>query len=246
MEELARLERLRDAVREVQAGHGVVRDLGVEPDHLGMIQRVDQRQCVPDRREEDVAAGLVRLRLQRELVVVALRDGVFTEEVERVAEPLHRLLRILRGVGLRALSAAPEDVRRRAELLAEVHRAHGLLQRVPANFRVDARERAVAENGVAEQIGRGHRHLHTRGVERRLELLHDPVALRRGGIARDEIVVVEVDAIRPQLAELVDDLDGADDRTRRVAERVAAGVAHRPQPEGEMVLRARSVGVLRR
>ena len=73
VEELARLERLGDAVREVEPGHRVVRDLGVEADHVRMIERVDERQHVADRRQEDVAARLVGLGLERELEVVVLR-----------------------------------------------------------------------------------------------------------------------------------------------------------------------------
>src|SRR3954464_1378230 len=51
VEELPRLERLRDTVRELEAGHGIVRDLGIQADHLRMIERIDDRQRVADRRE---------------------------------------------------------------------------------------------------------------------------------------------------------------------------------------------------
>ena len=75
VEQLARLERLADAVREVEAGHLLVRDLGVEADHLGVIERVDEGQHVAGRRQEDVAARLVGLGLERELEVVLVVDA---------------------------------------------------------------------------------------------------------------------------------------------------------------------------
>src|SRR5690606_29195075 len=50
----------------------------------------------------------------------------------------------------------------------------------------------------------------------------------------------------PQLAELANDLRRADRRADRLTERIAAHISHRPQSEREAVLRARSVGVLRR
>ena len=72
VEQLARLQRLADAVREVEPRHQLVRDLGVHADHLGVIERVDEGQHVAGRRQEDVAARLVRLGLERELQVVLL------------------------------------------------------------------------------------------------------------------------------------------------------------------------------
>ena len=113
-----------------------------------------------------------------------------------------------------------------------------------ANLRVDARERSVAEHRIAEQVRRRHRNLQPRLLERRLEVLHDLVALGRGRVARNEIVVVQVHAISAELGELVDDLHGAYLRPRRFAEGIASGIAHGPQAEGEVVLRSGRVGVL--
>ena len=72
VEQLAVPQRLGDAVDEVQAGHLLVADLGVQADDLGVLQLVDERQRVADGRQEDVAAGLVRLGLEGEADVVAL------------------------------------------------------------------------------------------------------------------------------------------------------------------------------
>ncbi len=83
VKELAGFQRLRDAVREVEPGHRVVRDLGIETDHVRVCERVDERQHVADRREEDVAARLVRLGLERELAARSLCDcDVLAEKVD--------------------------------------------------------------------------------------------------------------------------------------------------------------------
>ena len=59
-------------VMERQPGHRLVRDLGVHADELGPVERGDEVQRVADGRQEDVAARLVRLRLDAEAQPVAL------------------------------------------------------------------------------------------------------------------------------------------------------------------------------
>jgi hypothetical protein len=44
VKELAAFERLRDRVEEAQAGHLLVRELGVDAHHLRVRQRVDEAQ----------------------------------------------------------------------------------------------------------------------------------------------------------------------------------------------------------
>ena len=66
VEELALPQRLRDAVHEVEVGHLLVPDLRVEADHLGVLEGGDEAERVADGREQDVAAGLVGLGLERE------------------------------------------------------------------------------------------------------------------------------------------------------------------------------------
>jgi hypothetical protein len=56
---------------------------------------------------------------------------------------------------------------------------------------------------------------------------------------------VEVHPVRAELGELADRVRRVERRAHRVAERVAAHVAHGPQAEGEAVLGARRVGVVR-
>ena len=67
VEQLARLERLRHAVREVEPRHLLVRHLGIDAHHLRVVERVDEGEHVADGRQEDVAARLVGLGLEREL-----------------------------------------------------------------------------------------------------------------------------------------------------------------------------------
>ena len=188
-------------------------------------------------------ARLVGLGLEGEDEVVLPVLDVVGEEVEGVAEALAGLERVLGGVALDALAAAPEDVHLRPELDAEVDGVHRLLQGVGAHPRVVGGEGAVLESGVAEEVGGGHGD-HDPGVgQGLLEVLDDLVALGRRGVDRHEVVVVEVDAVGPHLGQQVDDLDRREHRAHRLAEGVAAGVADRPEAERELVLRLGGEGV---
>jgi hypothetical protein len=236
VEELPHRPRLRDVVREVQARHVLMGDLRVHADHLGVLQRLDEREHRADGGEVDVGPRLVRLRLQREPQIVPLVLHVPAEEVHPVRVPAERLERVLRGVGLDALAATPEHVRRRAELDAEVDRRHRLADRVRAHARVVRGEGAVAEHRVAEQVRGRHRDDEPRGVQRLREVGHDPVPLVRVGVDRDEIVVVQVHAPRTDFGQQLHELHGSEHVADRVAERVEARVADRPQAEREAVL----------
>ena len=77
--------------------------------------------------------------------------------------------------------------------------------------------------------------------ERLFELADDLVALGGGGVARNEIVVVQVHAVGAELTELADDLVRRDRWTNRIAEWVAAGIADGPEAKREVVLGFRSV-----
>ena len=72
VEQLAGPQRLGDAVGVVQPGHLLVADLRVQPDDVAVLELGDEGQRVPDRRQQDVAARLVRLGLDGEPDVVAL------------------------------------------------------------------------------------------------------------------------------------------------------------------------------
>ena len=165
VEQLAGPERLRDPVEERQTGHRLVRDLRIDADHLRVLEALDEREHVADRRQEDVAARLVGLRLEREAHVVAAVAHVAAEEVDRLAVALERVAGRLGGVGLDALAPAPEHVDGGAQLGTDVDRPHHLLQRVAAHLTVVGGEGAVLEDRVREQVGGGHRDLHPGLVE---------------------------------------------------------------------------------
>ena len=74
----------------------------------------------PIGRQQDVAAGLVGLGLDREAQVVALVEDVVAEDVERLLVAVERGLDVLGRPGLGALAAAPGHEDLRAELGGEV------------------------------------------------------------------------------------------------------------------------------
>src|SRR5262245_34949588 len=235
VEELARFERLRDHVVEVQARHLLVTDLRVDADHFMMIERVDETQVGAGRREVDVAARLVRLGFERELIAVALRDRIFAEEVHRLAEPLYRLAGVSGRVDLCAFAAAPEDVNLRADLGAEVHSAHRLLNRVKADARVVRCERAVLKDGIVEEIGGRHRDDHPVIAQGFFELADDLVAFGGAGVNRHEVVVVEVDAIIAKLGKMFDNVDGGNRLEGSLSERITSPIPDRPKAKREFL-----------
>src|SRR5262245_10142552 len=235
VEELAGFERLRDYVVEVQARHLLVADLRVDADHFRVIERVDETQVGAGRREVDVAARLVRLGFERELVAVALRDRIFAEEVHRLAEPLYRLAGVSPRVDLGAFATPPEDVYLRAYFGAEVHRAHGFLNRVKADARVVRGERAVLEDGIGEEIRGRHRDDHPVIAQSFLELADDLVAFGGAGVNRHEVVVVEVDAVSSEFGKAFDDCDGRNRLAGRLSERIAPRIPDRPDAKREVM-----------
>ncbi len=107
VEELVRPQRLREARRVVEAGHLLVARLGVEADDVAVLELGDEAQRVPDRREQDVAAGLVGLGLERDAQLVALLLDVRGDRVDAVGVRLVRGVEVLGRVVLGALAAAP-------------------------------------------------------------------------------------------------------------------------------------------
>jgi hypothetical protein len=191
---------------------------------------------VADRGQQDVAAGLVGLGLQREADAVALVLGVLRDRVDGLAVAVEGRADVLRRVGLGALAAAPHDERLRAELGGQVDVAQHLAQRVPADAAVVAGEAAVLEDRVGEQVRGHHGHGQTGRVDRLAEQRDPLVALAALGAERDEVVVVQRDAPRAEVGQLVHGLDRVEHRAGRVTERVARLPADRPQAEAEPVL----------
>ena len=233
-------QRLRDAVCVVERGHLLVPDLGVDSDQFRVREIVDEGDRVADRRQQDVTARLVRLRLQREPDFVALLAHIRAEDVHRLLVAVECGADILRTAGLGALTTTPEHVRRRAELSREIDVAEHLRQRVPADLTVVRGQAAVLEDGVGEQV-RGHHLDRQPGVGQRLgEPLQHLLAGRFVGY---DVVVVERDRGGPQLRELLHRVDRVHRRADRRTEDVDALPADGPQTEGELVVLRGGVAV---
>ena len=118
MEELAVPQRLGQAVGEVEAGHLLVADLGVDADELRVLQGLDERQRMTHGGQQDVAARLVGLGLQGEHDRVALVEHVLAEHVERLLVAIERSAHVLGRPGLRSLPTTPGDERAGADSAA--------------------------------------------------------------------------------------------------------------------------------
>ena len=244
MKQLAGLPGLRHGVGDVQPGHVLVRHFRIDPHQLGMIERGDEAQIGAGRRHVDVAAGLVRFRLECEAIVVPAGDRVVAQVVHRLPQTLHRHVRPPAAVGLGPLASAPHHEDLRAELGAEIHRGHRLLDRQRTHRRIVGGERAVLEGGVREQVRRRHRH-HEPVVQTRLpEVAHDSVPIGRRRVDGHQVVVMQVDSPGADVTEQPGKLDRGQPRPHRGAEGIASRVADRPETKGELVLGSRFVGVV--
>ena len=210
VDELAGLQRLGVLVQGAKPRHLDVRVLGVHAHHFGVIERGDERQRVPGRGQIDVRARLV-------------------------AEPLHRLDRILADVNLGALAAAPIDVDLGPQFGRHVDVGHHLLDGVRPHPGVVAGERTILEHRVAEEVRGGGRAQDARGFHRPLGFIDDRPLLGRRRVHRPQVVIVVLEAVDVALAEAADSLDAAQGRPRLGAERVTAAVHDRPEAKREFV-----------
>ncbi len=203
VEQLAVVERLSDARGEVESRHLLVADLGVQAHDLGVVERVDERHRVADGRQQDVAAGLVGLGLDRELDVVALVEHVVAKQVGGLAVALERDADVLGEVVLGALAAAPHDKRLGAKFGGQVDVAQDLANREATHVAVVRRDAAVLEHGVRERVGGDHRDHHAGLVARLLERVDRGAAVGVRGAEREQVVVVEGHAVGAELGQLV-------------------------------------------
>ena len=150
---------------------------GLSPTISGYSSSWMNASACPTVGQQQVAARLVRLRLERDLHRVALLGDVRAARVDRLGVAVERGGDVLRRVALHALAPAPHHEHRGAELRAEVDRVERLAQRVPADLRVVGGERAVLEDRLREQVGRRHRHPEPGLVERAPEPGDDLVPL---------------------------------------------------------------------
>src|SRR3546814_668838 len=119
---------------------------------------------------------------------------------------------------------------------AEVELAKDLAQREAANLTVVGGEAAVLEHGRTEEVGGHHRHDDTGVGERALETVDLRLTLGVGGAEGEQVVVVERQAVRAELRELLDDVDDVQRRSGGTPEGVGAVVADGPETERELVL----------
>ena len=201
-----------------------------------MIDRGDEGQHAADGRQVEVAARLIRLGLNAELDVVIVGQDIFAQEVDRLAEPAGRLDRVLAGIDLDPLAPAPEDKYLRFQLGRDVQRVHDLLGSEGPDGGIGAGEGAVLEDGMIEQVGRGHGGLDAPVADRFLDVLQDLVALPGIGAEGDDVVVMKLEAVAVALGQPADALQGRQLGARLIAERIAAAVLQAPEAEGELVL----------
>ena len=174
VEELARVQSLRERMRVVQARHLLVARLRVQAHDVTVLQLRDEGQRMADRRQENVAARLIRLRLQANLEVVAARLNVGGDRVQALLVAVECRVQVLRRVVLRALASAPHDERRRPHLRSQIHVAQDLAQAETADRTVVVRQAAILEDRVREGIRRDHLDDEASRIGRLLHL-HDAV-----------------------------------------------------------------------
>src|SRR5215469_615090 len=151
MKKLTGLPCLGHTVYEVESCHVLMRDLGINANHLRMFKRWYKTEIVTGCCHVNVSSRLIRLRLEREFITVATLDVVLAEIIHSFAQTLHRFVGAAAGVSLHAFAPTPEDENLCAELSAELHGQHCLLHSVGAYCRIIRSESAVAKNRMEEQ-----------------------------------------------------------------------------------------------
>src|SRR6267142_1955182 len=244
MEKLARFPRLCHSMQEIQAGHLLVRDLGVDANHLWMIESGNEAEIMAGGGHVDIGARLIGFGFQREPEAVLSVDVVFAKIIDRFAKALHSLVWAATGIGFDAFAAAPQYKNLRAQLRTEIHRTHGLLQCVGAHLRIVCGKGTVTKNGVKKQRHRGHRNNEFVFETGFFECAHNSVAFRRSGVDGHQVVVMKIDAPGAHFAEHGNDLDGGNDQANEIAEWIAPPVPDRPEPERKLVFGFRLVSVM--
>ena len=110
VEEFARVPRLGNRMHKVEPGHHLVGKFWVDTHHLWVVESGDKAEHGTGGGQVNVTTGLIRFGFQGKLVAIALIDIVFTEKVERLAEPLAGVKGTLARVGLGPFAATPEDI----------------------------------------------------------------------------------------------------------------------------------------
>src|SRR5215472_460001 len=244
VKEFARFPGLGDSVKEIEAGHLFMSHFGVDADHLGMIERGDEAEVMAGGGHVNVTARLVGFGLQGEAITVAAVEIVFAQIIYCFAEPFDGFVRPAAGIGFDAFASTPEDKNLRAQFRAEIHGAQSFLQRVSADFRIVCGEGAVAKDGMEEKGNGGHGNDDTVSGTSLFKLRNDAVALGPGGIDRNQIVVVQIDAPGSHFRKQADNVDRRKGGAHKISERIAAAVADGPKSEGKLVFGLRLKGMV--
>ena len=178
VEELLLPEGLGDGVGEGQAAHRLVGELGVDSDHVGLLERPDEGEGVTDGRKEDVAPRLVRLGLEGDAQAQAAVGDVLAAEVDRFLVAVQCQADVLGGVGLDPLAPSPHHEDIGAELAPELDGLACLLDGEPTDAGIVGREGPLLEDGPREEVRGDHRDLQAGLVEGPAEPLEDLVAAR--------------------------------------------------------------------
>ncbi len=238
VEQLALPERLGDAVGEVEPGHLLVADLGVEADHLGAVQRGDEGERVPDGGQQDVAAGLVRLGLERETQVVAAVDDV----LGRAGRPPRGSGPARPGCPWPTSYSAPSRPPHMTNVCAPSSAARSTLRStLRSAYRRTSRSLLVKPPSL--NTGWVNRLVVTIGTTRPVSsrALRNRVDVRRAGSASSAPNGIrssswKVTPYAPSSASRCTASTGVELGAGGVAERVAGRPAHGPEPEGEACL----------
>ncbi len=111
-----------------------------------------------------------------------------------------------------------------------------------ADGRIGAGESPVFEHGMIKEIGRGHGGLDAPVAKGFFQILEDLVALRGRRPERNDVVVVEFEAVAIPLRQAADAIQRTQLWAGLVPERIAPAVLQAPNAEGEFVFFGGSKG----
>src|SRR4029077_14445122 len=162
------------------------------------------------------------------LEAVFLVDVVFAKIVHSLAQMLDGVGAWTASVGLNAFAPAPEHENPRAKFRAQIHCAHGLLQRVRANFRITGRKSSIAKHRMREKRNCRHGDDESMLLAGFLELANNGIPFGAVCVDWHQVIVVKVDAPSADFSEHGDDVDRRNKRTNKIAKRIAPTVPNGP------------------
>src|SRR5262249_46611366 len=161
----------------VEDDNEFMRALGSDAERFRMVEGRNEPEVSTGAGHVNVAARLIVLGFERELVAVFLIDVVFAKIIDGLAQVFHSMVRTAAGVGFSAFASAPEDEDFGTQFRAEIHGAHGFLNGVSANVAVVRSESAIPKHGIEKEIDRRHRDHDAVRLAGRLEFTNNAVAI---------------------------------------------------------------------